>query len=209
MLSLNHKVIFFLLCNLISCIGLSNGVDVSGQVFVFLSNDMSSFKTLLKETTIVFHNGSSVPIFLPSERWKSAFVDAIQFEMHTSTTVDSVFISPKEEEVRFAPTYYKLEPGCSISRTFFWHSDLSDPFYSTLSRAEQIRVRWSFFYYDSNNEIKQDYAFSKWLSKDKFKDGVSIVEEDMRGLLTIQKPSLDNQNTSFESTVEIILDSEL
>ena len=47
------------------------------------------------------------------------------------------------------------------------------------------------------------------VSKDKFKDGVSIVEEDMRGLLTIQKPSLDNQNTSFESTVEIILDSEL
>ena len=48
MLSLNHKVIFFLLCNLISCIGLSNGVDVSGRVFVLLSNDMSSFKTLLK-----------------------------------------------------------------------------------------------------------------------------------------------------------------
>ena len=209
MLRLNYKVILFLLLGLISYMGLSNGLDISGQIVVLLSNDMSSFKTLLRETTVVLYNGSAVPIFLPSERYKIAFADAIQFEMCTSTTNGSVFIAPKEGDIRFAPTYYKLEPGCSISKTFFWHSDLSDQFYNTLSLAEKIRVKWSFFYYDANNDVRQDCAFSKWLQKDKFKNGVSLIEEGNDGLLIKQKPPLNDQKISFENNVDIILNDEL
>ena len=206
---LNNKIILFLLLSLISHMGLSSGLDISDRVVVLLSNDISSFKTLLRETTLVLYNGSAVPIFLPSEHYKIAFVDTIQFEMRASTTNDSVFIAPKESEVRFAPTYYKLEPGCSISKTFFWHSDLSGQFYNTLALTEQIRVKWHFFYYDANNDVRQGCAFSKWLSKDKFKNGVSLVEEDDGGLLIKQKPLLNNQKTSFENTVDVILDNNL
>ena len=209
MLRLNRNVLLVLFTGVIAWTGLANGQAVAEHVSVFMATDMASIETVLRETTLVLHNGSEKPIFIPSERWRPLFVDAIQFEFRTSTREKPICVSPKETDVRFDSTYYKLEPGCSISRTFFWHSDLSDQMYNALSEAEQVRVRWRFLYYDSNNEENVGDAYSKWLPKEKFKYGVSHVEETINGTLIEKKLPLRLPKDFGDSTLEVILNDEL
>jgi hypothetical protein len=209
MLRLNRNVLLVLFTSVIAWTGLANGQAVSEHVSVFMATDMASIETALRETTLVLHNGSDIPIFIPTEHWRPLFVDAIQFEFRTSTREKPICVSPKEPDVRFSPTYYKLEPGCSISRTFFWHSDLSDQMYNALSEAEQVRVQWCFRYYDSNNEEHIGDAYSKWLPKEKFKYGVSRVKETIGGTLIEKELPLRQPKDFGDSTIEVILNDEL
>ena len=209
MLRLNRNVLLVLFTGVIAWTGLANGQAVSEHVSVFMATDMASIETALRETTLVLHNGSDIPIFIPTEHWRPLFVDAIQFEFRTSTREKPICVSPKEPDVRFYPTYYKLEPGCSISRTFFWHSDLSDQMYNALSEAEQVRVQWCFRYYDSNNEENIGEAYSKWLPKEKFKYGVSRKETRGGALIERELPLRQPKEDFGDSTIEVILSDEL
>lgn len=209
MLRLKSRIHFLLLCCVITCMGLANAPTPERDVVVLFSNNATSSKLLLKETTIMIFNGSTTPIFVPTDQFTNLFSKSIQFEFCSSKVALPKVLSVKEPQELFAPKFHKIEPDCALTRTFFWHSDMSDQFHSLLSETEYVRVKCAFFYYDANNQFKENVVVSKWLSKKKFKNGVSLVEMTENKSLQECSPFRKNWNiSSFESNVEVILEEE-
>ena len=89
------------------------------QVSVLLSTDITSTDLILKRTTLSLCNNSQIPIFIPTEKFTILFSESICFEFSSKNSVIPLPLSSRYGDVRFSPTYYRLEPSCSVSRTFF------------------------------------------------------------------------------------------
>ena len=206
---LNWKISLGVVCAFLSLfvVGCSNVLTMQEQVFVLISTDITSKDVILKKTTLTLCNNSLIPIFIPTEKNIVFFPESICFEFNRNDVIDShtLDLNYNYREVHFSPTYYRLEPGCSVSGTFFWHSDFPSQFYNVLSDAEEIRARWDFYYKNSDNKYVMGVATSKWMSKKTFCDNVTVVKKDKDEFYV---PSKKTKKINFqeEITIESSLD---